>query len=82
MRALVLTMAVATPSAKARTDEGRRRAAERGVKMGRRLKLSPNKRVEAVKRHDEGESLMDLARSYGVMHPTIMLVVKNSDARH
>jgi DNA invertase Pin-like site-specific DNA recombinase len=66
---------------KARTDEGRRRAIERGVKMGRRLKLTPHQRDEVIKRRDKGESLMDLARSYGVTHPTIMLVLRTRDAR-
>jgi hypothetical protein len=33
-----------------------------------------------VKRRDAGESLMDLARSYGVTHPLIMLVLKQTVA--
>jgi DNA invertase Pin-like site-specific DNA recombinase len=65
---------------KARTDEGRRRAIDRGVKMGRKLKLTPHQRAEVVRRHEEGDSIMDLAQSYGVSHPTIILVLRNAEA--
>jgi DNA invertase Pin-like site-specific DNA recombinase len=57
---------------KARTGEGRKRAKEAGVHMGRPPKLSAHQRHEAIKRRDKGdETLSDIARSYGVSHTTI-----------
>jgi DNA invertase Pin-like site-specific DNA recombinase len=49
-----------------RTGEGRKRAMERGVKFGRKWKLSDYQRTEALKRRDMGERLADIAQSYGV----------------
>jgi DNA invertase Pin-like site-specific DNA recombinase len=57
---------------RARTGEGRAQAKARGVHMGRPLKLTPYQRQEAIRRRDAGETLMDIARSYGVSHVTIM----------
>jgi DNA invertase Pin-like site-specific DNA recombinase len=55
-----------------RTGEGRERAKARGVKLGRRPKLTPHQRQEAIKRRDSGkECLADVARSYDVSHSTI-----------
>jgi DNA invertase Pin-like site-specific DNA recombinase len=54
-----------------RTGEGRARAKARGVKMGRKPKLTPHQRAEAIKRRDNGETLMEIARSYNVSHTTI-----------
>src|SRR5262249_27407734 len=56
---------------RARTSEGRKRATERGVHMGRPQKLTPHQRREALARRDAGEALVDIARSYNVSHPTI-----------
>jgi DNA invertase Pin-like site-specific DNA recombinase len=56
---------------KARTDEGRKRAQARGVKFGRRLKLTPHQRAEALARRAAGEALADIGRSYNVSHSTI-----------
>ena len=56
---------------RARTGEGRERAKARGVKMGRKPKLTPHQRQEAIKRRDRGEPLREIARSYNVSHPTI-----------
>jgi DNA invertase Pin-like site-specific DNA recombinase len=56
---------------RARTTEGRRRAKERGVHMGRPWKLTPHQQQEALKRRKNGETLVDIARSYNVSHPTI-----------
>jgi DNA invertase Pin-like site-specific DNA recombinase len=55
----------------ARTGEGRTRAMARGVRFGRKPKLSPFQIAEAVRRRGAGESLVDIARSYGVNHTTI-----------
>jgi len=56
---------------KARTGEGRTRAKARGVKLGRPLKLSEYQIREALARRANGESLVDIGRSYGVSHSTI-----------
>lgn len=56
---------------RARTSEGRERAKARGVKLGRKPKLTPHQRREALLRRDRGEILMDIARSYNVSHSTI-----------
>jgi len=56
---------------KSRTDEGRRRAQARGVKFGRKLKLTPFQIKEALTRREAGETLTDIGRSYGVSHSTI-----------
>lgn len=55
----------------ARTAEGRDRAAARGVKMGRKPKLTPFQVSEVKRRRAAGESTRDLARSYGVHYATI-----------
>ncbi len=54
-----------------RTGEGRARAVAAGVKMGRKPKLTPHQRKEALRRVDAGERLRDIARSYDVSHSTI-----------
>ena len=56
---------------RARTDEGRKRALARGVRFGRRPKLSPFQVKEAIARREAGEALADIGRSYGVSHSTI-----------
>ena len=48
------------------TGEGRRRAMAKGVKFGRKPKLSPYQRAEAIKRRAAGETLASIARSYAV----------------
>jgi DNA invertase Pin-like site-specific DNA recombinase len=54
-----------------RTSDGRTRAMARGVKFGRKPKLTPHQVAEAVKRRDAGEALADIGRSYNVSHSTI-----------
>jgi DNA invertase Pin-like site-specific DNA recombinase len=56
---------------RARTGEGRERAKARGVKMGRKPKLTPHQIHEAVWRRDKGETVRDIARTYNVSHSTI-----------
>src|ERR1700745_1390259 len=56
---------------RARTGEGRERAKARGVKLGRKPKLTPHQRAEAIARREAGEVLTDIARSYNVSHSTI-----------
>ena len=54
-----------------RTGEGRARAVARGVKLGRKAKLTPHQQREAIKRRDKGEAVREIARSYAVSHSTI-----------
>jgi DNA invertase Pin-like site-specific DNA recombinase len=54
-----------------RTGEGRERAKARGVKMGRKTKLTPHQQREAVQRRENGEATREIARSYSVSHSTI-----------
>jgi DNA invertase Pin-like site-specific DNA recombinase len=56
---------------RARTGEGRERAKARGVKMGRKPKLTPHQIREAVGRRDNGETVRDIARTYNVSYSTI-----------
>jgi DNA invertase Pin-like site-specific DNA recombinase len=57
---------------RARTGEGRARAKARGVKFGRPPSLTPHQRQEALQRLAKGEeSMVEIARSYDVSHPTI-----------
>jgi DNA invertase Pin-like site-specific DNA recombinase len=57
---------------RARTSEGRERAKARGVKLGRKPKLTEHQKREAIKRRDKlGEPVREIARSYNVSHSTI-----------
>jgi DNA invertase Pin-like site-specific DNA recombinase len=52
-----------------RTGEGRARARARGVRMGRKPKLTSHQRMEALRRLDADEAVTEIARSYAVSHP-------------
>jgi DNA invertase Pin-like site-specific DNA recombinase len=54
-----------------RTSEGRARAKARGVKFGRKPKLTKHQRTEALARRANGEPLTEIGRSYNVSHMTI-----------
>ena len=56
---------------RARTGEGRQRAKDRGVRLGRKPKLTAHHRREALARRAAGEPLAEIARSYDVHHSTI-----------
>ena len=57
---------------RARTGEGRARAKARGVKMGRKPKLTPHQQKEALARRERGEeTLAEIGRSYNVSGWTI-----------
>jgi DNA invertase Pin-like site-specific DNA recombinase len=56
---------------RARTGEGRARAKENGVHMGRPPKLTPYQRQQALERRAGGETLVDIARTFNVSHSTI-----------
>jgi DNA invertase Pin-like site-specific DNA recombinase len=60
---------------RARTGEGRARALERGVHFGRHPTLTPHQQTEAIARHDAGEAMRDIARSFNVSHSTISRLV-------
>ena len=53
-------------SIRTRTGEGRARAKLRGQHMGRPPKMTAAQKQEARRRRKDGESVADLARSYGV----------------
>jgi DNA invertase Pin-like site-specific DNA recombinase len=54
-----------------RTGEGRERAKANGKSLGRKPKLTPHQKEEAVRRRDEGESVRAIARTYNVSPSTI-----------
>ena len=54
-----------------RTSEGRQRAQQRGVRFGRKQKLTVHQQQEALARRAAGEASVDIARSYAVSHSTI-----------
>jgi DNA invertase Pin-like site-specific DNA recombinase len=55
-----------------RTGEGRARAKARGVKLGRRPKLTPHQKREALERRERGdETHAEIGRSYNVSGWTI-----------
>jgi DNA invertase Pin-like site-specific DNA recombinase len=56
---------------RARTGEGRERAKARGMKMGRKSKLTPHQKAEAIKRRDAGEPMREIGKSFNVSHSTI-----------
>lgn len=67
---------------KARTGEGRARAMAKGVKMGRKPKLTPHQIKEALARRDKGEeTLVEIARSYNVSHSTIARLKEDASTR-
>jgi DNA invertase Pin-like site-specific DNA recombinase len=54
-----------------RTGEGRARAKARGVKMGRKPKMTPHQMKEALRRREAGEPMRDIAKDFNVSHSTI-----------
>ena len=55
-----------------RTGEGRARAKARGVKLGRKPKLTVHQKREAIARRERGdETLAEIGRSYNVSGWTI-----------
>jgi DNA invertase Pin-like site-specific DNA recombinase len=57
---------------KERTALGRANAKARGVKFGRKPKLTEHQRKEAIKRREKGEeTTREIAQSYNVSHQTI-----------
>jgi DNA invertase Pin-like site-specific DNA recombinase len=56
---------------RSRTGEGRKRAMAAGIRFGRPPKLTRHQQREALARREQGETLTDIARTYGVSHTTI-----------
>jgi DNA invertase Pin-like site-specific DNA recombinase len=57
---------------RARTGEGQARAKARGVRLGRKPKLTEHQKREAIRRRDrDDEPVREIARSYNVSHSTI-----------
>jgi DNA invertase Pin-like site-specific DNA recombinase len=54
-----------------RANDGRRAAKAKGVRFGRKPKLSPHQQVEALKRLDVGDSCRSIAKTMAVHHSTI-----------
>jgi DNA invertase Pin-like site-specific DNA recombinase len=54
-----------------RTSEGRERAKARGVRLGRKPKLTAHQQQEARRRREDGEPIRDIARIFNVSHSTI-----------
>jgi hypothetical protein len=52
------------------------------VRFGRPPKLNAHQRWEALARREKGETLMDIVRSYGVSHLTIMRLAASSPFEH
>jgi DNA invertase Pin-like site-specific DNA recombinase len=68
---------------RARTSEGRERAKARGVKLGRKPKLTDHQKREAICLRDhEGETVREIARSYNVSHSTISRLPPSSPANN
>jgi DNA invertase Pin-like site-specific DNA recombinase len=61
---------------KTRTSEGRRQAIAKGIKMGRKEKLSYYQKREIKQRIEQGESYSVIARTYGVSSATICRLSK------
>ena len=56
---------------RARTGDGRERAKAKGVRFGRPPKMTAHQRREALRRMNAGESIVDLARTFGVDQATL-----------
>jgi DNA invertase Pin-like site-specific DNA recombinase len=59
----------------ARTEAGQARAVARGVKLGRKPKLTPKQEQDAMRRRKKGETLATIAETYNVSHSTISRLV-------
>jgi DNA invertase Pin-like site-specific DNA recombinase len=60
-----------------RANAGRKAARARGVKFGRKPKLTVHQQAEALKRLDKGETARAIGRDLNVHHATIIRLVSN-----
>jgi DNA invertase Pin-like site-specific DNA recombinase len=51
-----------------RTGEGQARAKAAGKSLGRKPKLTPHQKQEAIRRRDQGEAVREIARTYTIAH--------------
>ena len=66
-----------------RTDEGRKRAQARGVRFGRKLKLTTHhKRKRHWRGARPGRHLAEIGRSYNVSHSTISRLKAENERLH
>src|SRR5438067_9804717 len=65
---------------RSRTEEGKKRARERGVRFGRPPKLTPFQRQEALQRVANGETQADVARAYNIDPAAISRLVRSEPA--
>ena len=63
-----------------RTDLGRIAAKKRGVKFGRKPKLTPEQIVLALRLVDEGQSVPQVAETFGVHATTIYRCLSAAEA--
>lgn len=56
---------------RARTEDGRKRALAVGIRFGRKPKLTPYQRQEALERLAASKSQLAIARTFGVDRSTI-----------
>jgi len=54
-----------------RTGKGRVCAVPRGVKLGRKPKLTPHRQKESARRRASSEAVREIARSYNISHSTV-----------
>jgi DNA invertase Pin-like site-specific DNA recombinase len=54
-----------------RCNEGRVRAKAKGIKFGRKPKLTPHQFAEAIRRRDAGEPTREIGKTFAVSHSTI-----------
>jgi DNA invertase Pin-like site-specific DNA recombinase len=66
---------------RSRTEEGKKRARERGVRFGRPPKLTPYQRQEALQRVANGETQADVARAYNVDPAAISRLIRSEPVR-
>src|SRR5713226_4639698 len=66
---------------RARTGEGRERAKARGVVLGRKPKLTGHQKREALERLNAGDSVVDVANTYGVDRATLYRLQATAAAR-
>ena len=64
---------------KSRTSEGRRRAIDRGVKMGPKFKLSRDQQRFVAQKREEGMSVRELALILGVSKATVGRIPPTND---
>ena len=62
---------------RSRTEEGKKRARERGVRFGRPPKLTPYQRQEALQRVANGETQADVARAYNIDPAAISRLIRS-----